>query len=163
MAELASVSEVVIRVAAPADAAAILHCLSRAFAPYQLDYTHAAFADTVLDHDRLKARMQQMRVLVAGSAGEIVGTVAGALLGNGEGHLRSMAVVPEARGSGIAARLLRAIEDWLRDQGCTRISLDTTLPLRPAMKFYERHGYKQSGRVTNFFGMPLVEYIKDIG
>jgi hypothetical protein len=31
------------------------------------------------------------------------------------------------------------------------------------MRFYERHGYRRSGRVQDFFGMPLIEYAKDIG
>jgi len=36
---------------------------------------------------------------------------------------------------------------------------DTTEPLRPAVRFYERNGYRASGRVTDF-GMPLFEYVK---
>ena len=37
---------------------------------------------------------------------------------------------------------------------------DTTEPLRPAVRFYERNGYRASGRVTDFFGMPIFEYVK---
>jgi hypothetical protein len=28
------------------------------------------------------------------------------------------------------------------------------------MRFYERHGYRRSGRISDFFGMPLIEYVK---
>jgi hypothetical protein len=28
------------------------------------------------------------------------------------------------------------------------------------MRFYEREGYRRSGTVTDFFGMPLFEYVK---
>jgi len=28
------------------------------------------------------------------------------------------------------------------------------------MRFYEKHGYRRSGKVSDFFGMPLVEYVK---
>jgi hypothetical protein len=38
--------------------------------------------------------------------------------------------------------------------------LDTTEPLQRAMGFYEKHGYRRSGKVSDFFGMPLVEYQK---
>ena len=58
--------------------------------------------------------------------------------------------------------LLRKIEDWLKDKGCARVTLDTTLPLAAAIKFYEKNGYRRSGQVTDFFGMPLVEYVKEL-
>jgi ribosomal protein S18 acetylase RimI-like enzyme len=46
-------------------------------------------------------------------------------------------------------------------QKCTHITLDTTPPLERAMRFYEKFGYRRSGRTTDFFGMPLFEYYKD--
>jgi len=30
------------------------------------------------------------------------------------------------------------------------------------MRFYEKHGYRRSGKVSDFFGMPLVEYVKPV-
>lgn len=92
---------------------------------------------------------------------EIAGTVAGSAE-NGEGHLRGMAVLPEWRGTGLAGALLAAIESWLQARACRRITLDTTLPLSTAIRFYEKNGYKKSGQVANFFGMPLVEYVKEL-
>jgi GNAT superfamily N-acetyltransferase len=106
--------------------------------------------------------MQQMHILVACLRGEVIGTVAGAVGTGGEGHLRGMAVSPAHHGRGVAAQLLHAIEEWLAGQGCTRVALDTTRPLLTAMHFYEKHGYSRSGRVCDFFGMPLVEYTKDL-
>ena len=64
-----------------------------------------------------------------------------------EGHLRGMAVLPAWRGAGVAAALLAAAEEWLRSTGCKRVTLDTTLPLRATMKFYEKNGYRRSGTV----------------
>ena len=149
-----------IRRAGEADIESVLRCLESAFAPYREQYTPTAFADTVLNESTLRARMQTMHVLVAISGnGEIVGTVAAATHGD-EGHLRGMAVLPQFRGVGVAARLLDVIEHWLQEQGCTLVSLDTTMPLQPAMRFYEKHGYAQSGKITDFFGMPLIEYVK---
>ena len=156
-----SPAEIEIRSADHADAVAILKCLTEAFAPHRAEYTPAAFADTVLSHETVHLRLQQMHVLVATVAGNVVGTVSGVCHAE-EGHLRGMAVLPEWRGLGVAAKLLAAIEAWLRSRGCKRITLDTTLPLKGAMKFYEKHGYHRSGNISDFFGMPLLEYVKQL-
>ena len=37
-----------------------------------------------------------------------------------------------------------------------------TLPLQVAMSFYEKHGYRRSGKVTDFFSMALLEYVKEL-
>jgi len=78
----------------------------------------------------------------------------------GEGHLRGMAVLPDWHGSGVAAKLLSAIETWLRSRACKRITLDTTVPLQAATRFYEKHGHHRSGKISDFFGLELVEYVK---
>jgi ribosomal protein S18 acetylase RimI-like enzyme len=154
-----SPAEIEIRPADHVDATAILQCLTAAFTPHRAEYTAAAFADTVPSPEAFRLRLQQMRVLVATLGGNVVGTVAG--VGNaGEGHLRGMAVLPEYQGQGVAAKLLAAIENYLRSQGCQRIILDTTLPLQGAMKFYEKNGYHRSEKIADFFGMPLLEYVK---
>ncbi len=100
-------------------------------------------------------------VLVVATPAGIVGTIAGSLYA-AEGHLRGLAVLPAWRGSGLAAKLLHAIEAWLETNGCSRITLDTTLPLAAAMKFYEKNRYWRSGKVSDFFGMPLLEYVKEL-
>lgn len=150
-----------IRMADASDAAAILSCLAVAFAPYRAQYTPAAYEDTVLTPETVELRLGQMHVFVAMAADKVVGTVAGAKAGE-EGHLRGMAVLPEWHGRGVAESLLRGIESWLGSQECARITLDTTLPLKSAMKFYEKNGYRRSGKVSDFFGMPLVEYVKEL-
>jgi GNAT superfamily N-acetyltransferase len=153
-----------IRAAGPADAAAISGCLREAFAPYQSAYTPEAFADTVPTADQMQLRLQRMRVLVATAAGEVVGTVSASVdeqaIPGKQGHLRGMAVLPDWHGTGTAALLLAAIEDWLRTRGCAQVTLDTTEPLKSAIAFYEKHGYHRSGKVSVFFGMPLIEYVK---
>jgi GNAT superfamily N-acetyltransferase len=150
-----------IRPAVEGDDAGILNCLAAAFEPYRTDYTAGAFADTVLDTTTLCGRMQRMHVLVATSGSGIIGTIAGKASTN-EGQIRGMAVLPEVRRTGIAGQLLSAIESWLRGQGCNRVTLNTTLPLKSATRFYEKNGYIRSGRTSDFFGMTLVEYVKTL-
>ena len=152
-----------IRSASAEDSEGILTCLAEAFEPYRRQYTLEAFADTVLERASLKARMQTMQIMVAVANGEVIGTIAGASRDGGIGHLRGMAVLPSFQGTGVAAKLLQGIETYLARSGCTRVTLNTTEPLSAAMKFYEKHGYQQSGRVSDFFGMRLIGYAKQIG
>jgi GNAT superfamily N-acetyltransferase len=73
-----------------------------------------------------------------------------------------MAIRPEWQGRNIGLRLLLEAESHLLAAGCHRITLGTTLPLRRAIRFYERNGFVPSGRVTHFFGMPFYEYAKPL-
>lgn len=154
---------IVIRLANARDASEILACLHAAFAPYRESYSPAAYLDTVLTPETLRDRFAQMQVLVAQTAsGQIVGTIACQLIGHGEGHLRGMAVLPACQGIGIAGQLLGHAEDELCRRNCTRITLDTTAPLERAMRFYEKFGFRRSGKITDFFGMSLFEYHKNL-
>lgn len=150
-----------IRDATRDDIPAIARCLHQAFDDYRDSYTPGAFADTVLTHTALQRRMETMCVLVAvRQSGEIVGTIAYQAVDEMEGHIRGMAVDPQVQGSGIAAKLLSSVESKLRNQHCFRITLDTTEPLVRAVRFYEKNGFRRSGYVRDFFGMPLLEYVK---
>jgi len=157
----------------------ILECLAAAFEPYRADYTPEAFADTTLNKKSVLERMDEMVVTVALHDEKVVGTIAWLALGGDpndpedyppgeddpimrEGHIRGMAVLPEAQGQGIADTLLKMAEEDLKIDGCTWISLDTTEPLKRAQKFYEKHGFQPSGQVRDFFGMRLIELAKTL-
>jgi GNAT superfamily N-acetyltransferase len=143
------------------DGEGILRCLAVAFEPYRHQYTSAAYSDTVLDSDLVQRRFRQMCVFVAVSEGLIVGTLACKENGE-EGHLRGMAVLPEWQGTHVAVALLQAAENELRQNHCMWVTLDTTAPLQRATRFYEKHGFAASGRISDFFGMPLIEYVKSL-
>lgn len=154
---------IVIRQATAADAPGILNCLASAFEAYRASYTPDAYLDTVLTAETITQRLESMRVFVAVVADkQVIGTIACAMSDVAEGHLRGMAVQPRWQGRGVAEKLLRAAEAELATQHCFRIALDTTEPLQRAARFYEKHGYRRSGRTMDFFGMPLHEYVKDI-
>ena len=156
-------STITIRKAVSTDAPGILDCLRIAFEPFRSSYTAEAFTDTVLTDEAIHQRLTSMCIFVAvNEAGDIVGTIGCSVIGGNEGHLRGMAVLPEWQGRGIAEKLLRTAEAELGAGKCSRITLDTTEPLQRAMRFYERHGYRRSGKVTDFFGMPLHEYVKSL-
>ena len=153
---------ITIRTALEVDAERIRRCLAAAFEPFRSEYTDGAYADTVPGANAIRDRLAHMVVYVAESRDEeIVGTVACSIHGN-DGHLRGMAVHPEWQGQGIAEQLLRSAELELIEAGCRQMTLDTTEPLRRAANFYRRNGFTPSGKVTDFFGMPLYEYVKSL-
>lgn len=150
-----------IRRAKPTDGGGILDCLRSAFVPYQDRYTPDAFSDTVLAPDSIHKRMSEMSVFVAeNSSRQVIGTIACKVVNDEEGHLRGMAVRPEYQRSSVAQQLLASAEQELRSSGCSFVTLDTTEPLDRAMRFYEKNGYRRSGQIKQFFGMPLIEYRK---
>lgn len=153
-----------IRNATIADCEDILACLGSAFERYESSYTPEAYKDTVLDLERLQARLLEMSVLVAiATPGEtVVGTLAFTIAKAGEGYLRGMAVRPDWQGRGVAKRLLDHAEVQLRAQNCQRVTLDTTAPLVRAISFYERNGYAATGRNFDSFGVLLFEYAKNL-
>jgi predicted N-acetyltransferase YhbS len=160
---MASVASVLIRKATAGDAEGVSDCLRSAFEPFRNAYTPEAFADSAPTSSVMARRLEEMCQFVAiTEAGEIVGTVGYKLIDAEEAHLRGMAVPPAHQGSGIAQRLLEALESEVGLRRCRRISLDTTRPLSRAASFYEKNGFRPSGRVSDFFGMPLYEYTKDL-
>jgi|SRR5438067_782439 len=152
-----------VRTATSEDCEGILECLALAFAPYREAYTPEAFLDTVLTPERILQRMSQMSIFVATvESGQVVGTIACKVMDRRRGHLRGMAVTPEWQGSGVGARLLRKAEEELRNAGCSSITLNTTEPLKRASHFYEKYGFRPTGKVGSFFGMSLFEYSKAV-
>jgi ribosomal protein S18 acetylase RimI-like enzyme len=151
-----------VRKATASDSAAILECLRIAFEPYRGHYTPEAIADTTLTPETLEVRFSTMCILVSTSDAGVIGTVAYGVVDRTEGHIRGMAVLPAWQGCGVAEQLLIAVESELRGRKCSRISLDTTEPLVPAIRFYEKHGFRRSGKVGDFFGMPLIEYVRNL-
>ncbi len=58
-------------------------------------------------------------------------------------ELKRMYVVPTARGTGAAGRLLAAAEDLARELGAPQIYLETGFGQPEAIRFYERSGYRE--------------------
>jgi len=145
------------------DITGILECLQEAFEPYRQRYTPAGFLDTVLTPETLQQRLLTMSIFVARDSGNaIVGTIGCNPVIAGEGHIRGMAVKAAWQGCGVARQLLKAAESELENEGCRRVTLDTTAPLERAVSFYRKHGYRHTGKVTDFFGMLLYEYARDL-
>ncbi len=58
-----------------------------------------------------------------------------------EGEVKRLWVAPDARGQGLARRLMRGIESRARDIGLKRLKLDTNAALTEAIALYRSDGW----------------------
>jgi len=58
------------------------------------------------------------------------------------GHVVTLDIVPEARRSGLASRLMSECERRLRAAGCTQVYLETAVTNEPALRLYRKLGYE---------------------
>jgi GNAT superfamily N-acetyltransferase len=70
------------------------------------------------------------------------------------GEVKRMYVVPERRGSGVAAAVLAALEAHARAQGWTQLRLETGTALPDAVAFYTKHGYRPIPGFGAYAGQP---------
>jgi ribosomal protein S18 acetylase RimI-like enzyme len=144
-----------IRIAIPDDAPDIASTLHRAFLEFEPLYTPEAFAATISSPDQIRLRLNEGPVWVALQDGVVVGTVSVAPKGDAL-YIRSMAVDPAARGSGIGRELMKRVEECAVEQGFNRMYLSTTPFLSGAIRLYERCGFvRNDDGPDNLFGTPL--------
>ena len=146
------------------EAAAVAALLRAAFAEFEPLYTPAAFAATTPTAEQLRARWAEGPVWVARLADRALGTAAAALTDRGL-YVRSMAVLPEARGRGVGRGvgrlLLEQVESYARQHGCARLVLSTTPFLRRAIALYERFGFvRTADGPDELRGTPLFSMAK---
>ena len=93
-------------------------------------------------------------LFVARERGVALGCGACQLQGDGSAELKSMFVVPEARGRGVGQAILAAIEHAL----CGRIAtlrLETGVKQQPAIRLYEAAGFRRCGPFGSYRDDPL--------
>ncbi len=162
--ELTMTKDFTIRRATMRDAKAIYEVLFAAFEEYRDYYTPEAFADTVLSEEAAKTRLNKLKVFVAiDQEKKVIGTIGWKKIGKEEGHIRGMAVHPVRQGKNSpAAALLYQVEEDACSVGCSIITLDTTEVLKRAQRFYQKHGYIQTGKIGDYFGMKIYGFAKKI-
>jgi len=79
--------------------------------------------------------------LIAELEGRIVGFVVVDRDRQGQGHVITIDVLPEARRSGLGSCLMAAAEERLRTLGCAVVFLETAVDNGAALAFYKRRGY----------------------
>jgi GNAT superfamily N-acetyltransferase len=86
--------------------------------------------------------------LDAGGVAGVITVLAEASLTNSAdiGLITALVVDDEARGKGIGRRLLEAAEAWAAARGCRKLVVTTANHRAGAHQFYERLGWKWTGR-----------------
>ncbi|HTG93396.1 MAG TPA: GNAT family N-acetyltransferase [Pyrinomonadaceae bacterium] len=154
-------SPVVLRTATFDDATSIVAVLVQSFIEYKAVYTAGGFAATTPDTEEVRRRMTEGPTWVAVQDSEIVGTVA--VVPSGERlYIRSMAVIPSARGQNIGVKLLRHIEDFASANNYKHLFLSTTPFLSRAIKLYQQLGFVLSDQqIEDLHGTPLLRMEKE--
>ncbi len=153
---------VAVRKAQPSDAAEMAAVLARSFAEYEALYTPDAFAATTPKSDEIRRRFSEGEMWVATLEERIVGTVS-VIPENESLYIRSMAILPEARATGLGERLLIEIENFAVAGGYRRLFLCTTPFLHRAIRLYERFGFAVSSESPQELkGTPLVTMSKKL-
>jgi GNAT superfamily N-acetyltransferase len=115
-----------------------------------------SFADTAGAAEALterdwRAMTREAAIFIATAGREAVGVAAGLPRESpAERGLGAMWVAPAWRGRGVAPMLAAEVIGWARSQGCTRLSLWVPSDNARARAFYERQGFRTTGRARPF-------------
>jgi len=130
----------------------------RPAAPKDLDALET-IENTVFPGDRLSRRAMRHHVghrrnvlVVVERDGVVLGYALVALRsGSALARLYSIALVPEASGTGLGARLLDAVEQASADRGATVMRLEVRADNAAAIRLYERRGYRRFGLLSSYY------------
>ena len=162
MGDVEGVRNILVRKAHVSESSAIASILRQAFIEYEHLYTPSAFAATTPTSAQIQDRWNEGPVWAAVQNVNVVGTVAAVAKHNGL-YIRSMAVLPFARGQGIAVQLLKVVESFAVSGHAECLFLSTTPFLTSAIRLYERFGFQRSNEgPQDLSGTPLFTMIKQL-
>jgi ribosomal protein S18 acetylase RimI-like enzyme len=144
--EKATMSDtLVLRAATAADAAAIAATIAAAFEQYRgrLEPESGAFGETA---EGIATELaHECGAILAERNGRILGCVMVQLMED-DLYFGRLAVVPEARGQGIARRLIEAVEDEARRRELAGVRLGVRIVLTENQRFFTSLGYVETSR-----------------
>jgi GNAT superfamily N-acetyltransferase len=68
-------------------------------------------------------------------------------------EIKRMFVAPASRGTGVAAAILRELEQWAKELGYGKAVLETGILQHEAIRFYQREGFSITGNYGQYIGM----------
>lgn len=136
-----------IRLAEPADLAAVGEVTVAAYAPFTLGPDDPYVAK--LRDARARAAEADLWVAVPDDSEEVLGSVTTCppgspwreLAGEGEGEFRMLSVAPPAQGRGVGDALVRHVLDHFRAAGAHAVVLSSLVEMTAAHRLYARHGF----------------------
>ncbi|MFT6168222.1 MAG: putative acetyltransferase [Celeribacter sp.] len=112
---------------------------------YAEEHNHALPTDALAAEDMRFFTAREGDVVLGVGAFKICQDDAG-----GYGEVKSMFTSQNGRGKGIAAAIMRAIEDNAKSEGLTSLKLETGDELEAAVRLYERFGFTRSGAFGSY-------------
>jgi GNAT superfamily N-acetyltransferase len=112
-----------------------------------IDATHVPDPDPEAD----AFRQPQGTFLIARDGDTVLGCVSLKTVEPGLGEVKRLWVAPEARGHGLARRLMAEVEAFARTAGLTRLRLDTNNALSEALALYRSSGWTPTEPFTRAF------------
>ncbi len=88
-----------------------------------------------------------------GVSGKVLG-YAGLLVMADEGYITNVAVFPEYRRSGVAAKLIEVFENFARGNRLAFLTLEVRPSNAAAIALYRRFGFQEVGRRKNYYDLP---------
>ena len=88
-----------------------------------------------------------------GVSGKVLG-YAGLLVMADEGYITNVAVFPEYRRSGVAAKLIEGFENFARGNRLAFLTLEVRPSNAAAIALYRRFGFQEVGRRKNYYDLP---------
>ncbi len=85
--------------------------------------------------------------------GQVMG-YAGLLVMADEGYITNVAVFPEYRRQGVAAKLISVFENFARGNKLAFLTLEVRPSNAAAIALYEGFGFRQAGRRKNYYDLP---------
>ncbi|MHA6326167.1 GNAT family N-acetyltransferase [Roseivivax sp. CAU 1753] len=138
---------VVIRACDPRDAEAVA-CLQSYYAELNRRFDHGFDVTRSADPEAASMTPPKGTFLLADVDGRAMGCVG--LKGHGDwGEVKRLWVSPEARGLGLARRLMATLEDEARTLGMGVLRLDTNNALHEAVAMYRALGWTEIGRFND--------------
>ena len=121
----------------------------------------------------VQERAARTTIVVAVDDGRVIGSATleldgrtdadGTPLEVDEAHIRMLGVHPDARGGGVATKIMAECEERARQAGRSRMTLHTAQNMRAARRMYESLGYERSEDRVFPDGFVLLGYTKRLG
>ena len=107
--------------------------------------------------------MERNIFLVAEEDGAICGYI-GMYLSIDEGEITNVAVLPAKRGSGVGSMLLKHALACAAQEEIVQVVLEVRVSNEPAIRLYEKYGFKHCGIRKGFYDFPKEDaYIMILG
>jgi aminoglycoside 6'-N-acetyltransferase I len=148
--------QVNIRPARAADRAA-LHALRAALWPNAPTEELLSELDAILS-SKVPGALPLVNFVAEADDGSLVGFIEVGLRSHAEGcdparaagYVEGWSVAPAHQRRGIGRQLLRAAEDWAREQGCVELASDTWIDNALSQRVHEALGFREVERAIHF-------------